>query len=579
MGQILLENKAQLGQLLLARGVVSEEQVATALAEQREKGHRKLLGELLVEMGYCTENQIASALAEAYGVPYAQMTPKICDAKAVEILPREFLEAHIVLPLFRVHDMLTVAVSEPTNVFLIDEIERISGCRVQVVCSTTKDIKATLQTYLPAANVFVIDDIIDEQGLEEFTLIENITQDIGDLEEVAGQSPVVKLVNYLLYNAVRENASDIHIEPGDKKLRVRYRVDGKLYEKMRPPYQMHSAIVSRVKIMAELDIAQRRLPQDGGIHVLVEGRPIDLRVSVMPGTFGEKVVVRVIDPQKILYNLEALGFTYENLRRFRQVIQSPNGVVLVTGPTGSGKNTTLYAALAELNNEEVNICTVEDPVECNMPAINQFQVNTSVGFQFSTALRSLLRQDPDIIMVGEIRDDETASIAVQAALTGHLVLSTLHTNDAPGAVTRLLDLGVAPYLLSASLKGVLAQRLVRRICSNCKSQYDPPASIRRIVEAQGGEVGTYYRGVGCKKCRNTGYAGRIAIHELLVPDDEISEMINERISAKKLRAKALEKGMLPLHSDGIEKVKAGIVSIDEVLRTAVIDGPMLSGLT
>jgi len=579
MGQILLENKAQLGQLLLARGVVNEEQVERALAEQREKGHRKLLGELLVEMGYCTDNQIASALAEAYGVPYAQVSPKICDAKAVEILPREFLEAHIVLPLFRVHDMLTVAVSEPTNVFLIDEIERISGCRVQVVCSTTKDIKATLQTYLPAANVFVIDDIIDEQGLEEFTLIENITQDIGDLEEVAGQSPVVKLVNYLLYNAVRENASDIHIEPGDKKLRIRYRVDGKLYEKMRPPYQMHSAIVSRVKIMAELDIAQRRLPQDGGIHVLVEGRPIDLRVSVMPGTFGEKVVVRVIDPQKILYNLEALGFTYENLRRFRQVIQSPNGVVLVTGPTGSGKNTTLYAALAELNNEEVNICTVEDPVECNMPAINQFQVNTSVGFQFSTALRSLLRQDPDIIMVGEIRDDVTASIAVQAALTGHLVLSTLHTNDAPGAVTRLLDLGVAPYLLSASLKGALAQRLVRRICSNCKTQYDPPASLRRIVETEGGEVTTYYRGVGCKKCRNTGYAGRIAIHELFVPDDEISEMMNERISTKKLRAKALEKGMLPLHYDGIEKVKAGIVSIDEVLRTAVIDGPILSDLT
>jgi type IV pilus assembly protein PilB len=579
MSQILLENKAQLGQLLLARGVVSEEQIEKALAEQQDKGHRKLLGELLVEMGHCTDNQIASALAEAYGVPYAQVSPKICDPKAVEILPREFLEAHIVLPLFKVHDVLTVAVSEPTNVFLIDEIERVSGCRVQVACSTAKDIKATLQTYLPAANVFVIDDIIDEEGLGEFTLIENITQDIGNLEEVAGQSPVVKLVNYLLYNAVRENASDIHIEPGDKKLRIRYRVDGKLYEKIRPPHQMHPAIVSRIKIMAELDIAQRRLPQDGGIHVLVEGRPIDLRVSVMPGTFGEKVVVRVIDPQKILYNFEALGFTYDNLRRFRQVIQTPNGVVLVTGPTGSGKNTTLYAALAELSNEEVNICTVEDPVECNMSGINQFQVNTSVGFAFSTALRSLLRQDPDIIMVGEIRDDATASIAVQAALTGHLVLSTLHTNDAPGAVTRLLDLGVAPYLLSASLKGVLAQRLVRRICSNCKTQYDPPASIRRVVDAEGGEVTAYYRGVGCKKCRNTGYAGRIAIHELLVPDDEISEMINERISAKKLRTKALEKGMLPLYHDGIEKVKAGIVSIEEILRTAVVDGPVISELT
>ncbi len=574
MGQILLENKAQLGQLLLARGVATEEQIERALAEQRDKGHRKLLGELLVEMGYCTENQIASALAEAYGVPYAQVSPKICDAKAIETLPREFLEAHIVLPLFKVHDVLTVAVSEPTNVFLIDEIERLSGCRVQVVCSTSKDIKATLQTHLPAANVFVIDDIIDDEGLEEFTLIESITQDISNLEEVAGQSPVVKLVNYLLYNAVRENASDIHIEPDDKKLRVRYRVDGKLYEKMRPPYQMHPAVVSRIKIMAELDIAQRRLPQDGGIHVLVEGRPIDLRVSVMPGNFGEKVVIRVIDPQKILYNLEALGFTYDNLLRFRQVIQVPNGVVLVTGPTGSGKNTTLYAALVELNNEEVNICTVEDPVECNISGINQFQVNTTVGFAFSTALRSLLRQDPDIIMVGEIRDEPTANIAVQAALTGHLVLSTLHTNDAPGAVTRLLDLGVAPYLISASLKGVLAQRLVRRICPNCKTEYEPPASIRRIIESENEQVEKFYRGVGCRKCRNTGYAGRIAMHELFIPDDETSEMINERISAKKLRTKALEKGMVPLQYDGIAKVKAGIVCIEEVLRTAVVDAPL-----
>ena len=558
----------QLGQLLLARGVVTAEQVEKALAEQKEKGHRKLLGELLVEMNYCTENQIASALAEAYEVPYAQVSPKICDAKTLEILPREFLEDHIVLPLFKVYDVLTVAVSEPTNVFLMDEIERLSGCKVQVVCATTKDIKATLQTYLPEANVFVIDDIIDEEGLDDFTLIETITEDISNLEEVAGQSPVVKLVNYLLYNAVRENASDIHIEPDDKKLRVRYRVDGKLYEKIRPPYQMHSAIVSRIKIMAELDIAQRRLPQDGGIHVLMEGRPIDLRVSVMPGNFGEKVVIRIIDPQKTLFNLESLGFTYENLRQFRDVIQSPNGIVLVTGPTGSGKNTTLYAALAELNNEEVNICTVEDPVECNMAGINQFQVNEGAGFRFSTALRSLLRQDPDIIMVGEIRDADTANIAVQAALTGHLVLSTLHTNDAPGAVTRLLDLNVAPYLVSASLIAVLAQRLVRKICPNCKTEYEPPTSIRKAVESLNGEVEKFYRGVGCKKCRNTGYAGRIAVHELFVPDEEIIEMISERAALKKLRDKALQKGMVPLQLDGIEKIKAGIISIEEVLRTA-----------
>jgi type IV pilus assembly protein PilB len=554
MSQIAVENKMQLGQLLLARGVVTNEQIEQALAEQKEKGHRKLLGELLVEMGYCTENQIASALAEGYGVPYAQVSPKICDTKAIEILPREFLEEYVVLPLFKVHDVLTVAVSEPTNVFLIDEIERISGCKVQIVCSTSNDIKATLQTYLPAANVFVIDDIIDDEGLDDFTLIENITQDISDLEEVAGQSPVVKLVNYLLYNAVRENASDIHIESDDKKLRVRYRVDGRLYEKLCPPYQMHAAIVSR--------------PQDGGIHVLVEGRPIDLRVSVMPGNFGEKVVIRIIDPQKVLFNLESLGFTYGNLQLFRKVIQSPNGIVLVTGPTGSGKNTTLYAALVELNSEEVNICTVEDPVECNIEGINQFQVSEGAGFEFSSALRSLLRQDPDIVMVGEIRDKATANIAVQAALTGHLVLSTLHTNDAPGAVTRLLDLGVAPYLLSASLIAVLAQRLVRKICPNCKTEYEPPISIRKVVEKSGIETKEFYRGVGCKKCRNTGYVGRIAVHELFVPNEEILEQINERQSLKKLREKAIENGMVCLQSDGIEKVKAGIISIEEVLRTA-----------
>jgi type IV pilus assembly protein PilB len=568
MSQIAVENKMQLGQLLLARGIVTAEQIEKALTEQKEKGHRKLLGELLVEMNYCTENQIASALAEAYSVPYAQVSPKICDAKTLEILPREFLEEHTVLPLFKVYDVLTVAVSEPTNVFLMDEIERISGCKVQVVCATTKDIKATLQTYLPAANVFVIDDIIDDEGLDDFTLIENIAEDISNLEEVAGQSPVVKLANYLLYNAVRENASDIHIEPDDKKLRVRYRVDGKLYEKMHPPYQMYSAIVSRIKIMAELDIAQRRLPQDGGIHVLMEGRPIDLRVSVMPGNFGEKVVVRIINPQKVLFNLESLGFAYENLQRFRELIQSPNGIVLVTGPTGSGKNTTLYAALAELNSEEVNICTVEDPVECNMVSINQFQVNDSAGFQFSTALRSLLRQDPDIIMVGEIRDEATANIAVQAALTGHLVLSTLHTNDAPGAVTRLMDLNVAPYLVSASLIAVLAQRLIRKICPACKTEYEPPASIKKVAEKLGGSIEKFYRGVGCKKCRNTGYVGRIAIHELFVPNEKIMDMISERASLKKLRDKALQNGMVPLQSDGIEKVKAGIVSIDEILRTA-----------
>jgi type IV pilus assembly protein PilB len=570
MMQSSIQTKLPLGQVLLNHGVVSQDQIDTALEKQKTQGHSRLLGELLVELGFCTENQIAAALAEAYGVPYAQITPRLCDPEAFELLTREFLEEHVVLPMFKIFDTLTVAVSEPANVFVIDEIRRLTDCRVQVVCATARDIRATLQTYLPAANVFVIDEIIDDAALENFSMIENLPEDITDLEEVAGQSPVVKLVNYMIYSAVHENASDIHIEPDEKILRVRYRVDGRLYDKMRPPYQMHAAIVSRIKIMADLDIAQRRLPQDGSIHVLVQSRPIDLRVSVMPGTYGEKVVIRVIDFRKMLTNLESLGFGYENLTLFKKVISRPNGIVLVTGPTGSGKNTTLYAALSELNNEQVNICTVEDPVECNIHGINQFEVHDGAGFNFASALRSLLRQDPDIIMVGEIRDRDTANIAVQAALTGHLVLSTLHTNDAPGAVTRLMDLGVAPYLVSASLIAVLGQRLVRKICPNCKDQYEPPHSIRKTIEKWTGTTPAFFRGIGCKKCRNTGYSGRIAIHELFVPNDRILDMITQSVPLKTLYGAAVENGMVPLHLDGIQKIAAGITTIDEILRAATV---------
>ncbi len=563
--------RRQLGAILQKRGIVTAEQIEEVISQQGDNGHKKLLGELLVEKGYCLENDIASALAEAYGVPYAHVSPKICDPNMIEILPRDFLEEHCVLPLFKVDNVLTVAVSEPTDVFLIDEIERISNCTVQVVCATAKDIQATLQAYMPASNVFVIDDIIDETGLEDFSLIENISEDITNLEEVAGQSPVVKLVNYLICNAVNENASDIHIEPDNKKLRVRYRVDGRLYEKIRPPHQMLSAIVSRIKIMAELDIAQRRMPQDGGIHVMVNGRPIDLRVSVMPGNFGEKVVVRIIDAKRVLFNLEALGFSYENLKMLKEKIHLPNGIILVTGPTGSGKNTTLYAILAELNNEEVNICTVEDPVEANMPGINQFGVNETAGFTFASALRSLLRQDPDVVMIGEIRDHETANIAVQAALTGHLVLSTLHTNNAPGAINRLIDLGVAPYLAGASLVGVLAQRLVRKICSNCKEEYEPAISIRKMVEKTLGTDAKFYRGIGCKKCRNTGYIGRIAVHEFLIPTLDVQGLIAEHASLSKIRELAIKSGMKSLRYDGLHKVNAGITTIDEILRVTTAE--------
>ena len=555
----------QLGQLLIRQGSLTAEQLDKALGAQKADNNTKLLGEVLIEGAICTEEQVLRALAEGYGVPFSRISPRVCDPKVIDVLPREFLEKHTVLPLFKVHNRLSMAVTEPANVFLLEEVGRLTNCEILVVCATAKDIRATLETHLPSANIFVIDDIFDgEPG--ELSLLEDKPEDIVDMSQAAEGSPVIKLVNYLIFHAVREGASDIHVEPDDNALRIRFRVDGSLYEKLRPPVKMLPAISSRIKIMAGLDISERRLPQDGGIHVLMDGRPVDLRVSTIAGKNGEKIVVRVIDNRNILVNLEKLGFDYEMLKLWRQVVNAPNGIVLVTGPTGSGKSTTLYSVLKELNNDEVNICTVEDPVEFNLAWINQFQVNEKIGFTFSAALRSLLRQDPDIIMLGEIRDPETARIAVQAALTGHLVLSTLHTNDAPTAVTRLVNIGVEPYLVAASMVAALAQRLVRKICTNCKEPYDPPANIRRAVERAAGEVETFYHGVGCAKCRNSGFSGRIGIYELLVPDDAMRDKITSSPNINELRAMAAQSGMVALRDDGMAKVKAGITTVEEVLR-------------
>ncbi len=554
-----------MGQLLIKRGAITPEQLEEALEHQRTAGNNLLLGEVLQKLGHCTEEQIMAALAEGYGVPFAHVSPKVTDPKVTEVLPWEFLEKHTIVPLFKIRDRLTLAMSEPSNVFLIEEISRLAGCEVLVVCAPAKDIKATLEAHLPAANVFVIDDILDDEDAE-LSLVEEKIEDISDIEAAAEGSPIIKLVNYLIYSAVRDGASDIHIEPHDNVLRIRYRVDGNLYEKLRPPFKMAPAIVSRIKIMAGLDIAERRLPQDGGVHVLMDKHPVDLRISTLSGQFGEKVVIRIIDNRSVLVNLEKLGFSYEMLKGWRKAISAPNGIVLVTGPTGSGKSTTLYSVLKELNNDTVNICTVEDPVEFNLQNINQFQVNERIGFTFASALRSLLRQDPDIIMVGEIRDEETARIAVQAALTGHLVLSTLHTNSAPGTVSRLVNTGVEPYLISASLVAVLAQRLVRKICTNCKEPYDPPASIRRAVERMAGEVEVFYSGHGCTKCRDTGYTGRIGIYELLVPNDEMREKMVTNISVTELYNFAVQIGMITLRQDGMEKVKAGITTVEEIFR-------------
>jgi type IV pilus assembly protein PilB len=559
--------KLQFGELLVEHGALTQEDLDKALEYQRESGNVLLLGEVLLQKALCSEEDIMGALAAGYNVPFAKISPRVADPRIMEILPRDFLEKHTVLPLFKVRNRLILAVNEPANVFLIEEVERLTGLEVCVVCSTSRDIRATLETHLPSANIFVIDDIFDDtDAAGELSLVEEKIEDITDLETAAEGSPVIKLVNYLVYSAVRDGASDIHIEPDESSLRVRFRVDGRLYEKLRPPHKMLPAISSRIKIMAGLDISERRLPQDGGIHVLMDSRPIDLRVSTLAGQFGEKIVIRIIDNRNVLVNLEKLGFAYEMLKAWRRVIDSPNGIVLVTGPTGSGKSTTLYSVLRELNSDDVNICTVEDPVEFNLGGINQFQVNEKIGFSFAAALRSLLRQDPDIIMLGEIRDNETARIAVQAALTGHLVLSTLHTNDAAGAITRLLNVGVEPYLVSASLMGVLAQRLVRKICTNCKEPYDPPINIRRAVERVAGEVEVFYRGKGCPKCRNTGFMGRIGIYELLVPNEEIRELCTRSASVAQIHDVGRQTGMITLREDGMAKVKAGITTVEEVFR-------------
>jgi type IV pilus assembly protein PilB len=555
-----------LGQLLLAKGLIQQDQLEAALEEQKRSGHQKLLGELLVEMRICTEDQIVEALAQAYSVPYARVSPKIADPKVIQVLPKEFLEKHQTLPLYLVEGVLTVAVSEPANVFLLEEIERLSGYQVQVVAATARDIKSTLQAYLPTDKVFVIDDIIEEVEPEEFNVIEQPIQDVVNLEAAAGDSPVIKLVNYIIYNAVKEGASDIHVEPGEGSLRIRYRIDGCLTEKLRPPHQMHAAVASRIKIMAGLDISERRLPQDGGIHVMMEKRPVDLRVSTMPGKHGEKVVIRVIDNEKASVNLEKLGFEYDTLKAWRKLINVPNGIVLVTGPTGSGKSTTLYASLQELNRGDVNICTVEDPIEYALTGVNQFQVNEKAGFTFANALRALLRQDPDILMVGEVRDTETAKLATQAALTGHLVLSTLHTNDAPGAITRLYNLGIEPYLVGATLVGVMAQRLVRKLCQHCKESYVPGVNEKRQIERLAGNVETLFKARGCPRCRNLGFSGRIGIYELLVPDDAMIEIISQGGTLNDLRDIAKKQGMVTLRGDGMEKVKAGITTLEEIYR-------------
>lgn len=563
-----LPSRPRLGDLLVRRGFLTAEQLQDALRLQNEGERTKLLGELLVDKEFCTEEQVLECLAVEFQLPFVRLEARLFDPKIVELLPRDFIEKHVVLPLFKVRDTLTVAVAEPSDVFLLDRLKAVARCDVQLAIASARDIRRTLQTYLPDSQVFVIDDIIDDVQGETVELIEESIDDIVSVTELAGQSPIIRLVNFIIYSAVKEGASDIHIEPTERQIRVRLRVDGALHKALELPGHIAPAVASRIKIMASLDISERRLPQDGRIHVMMEGRSIDLRVSTLPMTFGEKTVIRILDNRNIPLTLSQLGFSSENLDRFQQNINRPNGIVLVTGPTGSGKSTTLYAALNTVSTIEKNICTVEDPVEFQLQLINQFQVNERVGLTFASVLRSLLRQDPDILMVGEIRDAETARIAIQAALTGHLVFSTLHTNDACSAVTRLVNMGVEGYLIGASLNAVLAQRLCRRICAKCKQAYEPPKAMKLIVQQMGLEINEFYRGTGCARCRNTGYTGRIAIHELLVLDDALRETINHSATLQSVTEHARRNGMIPLRYDGLRKVKEGLTTIEEVLQAS-----------
>jgi type IV pilus assembly protein PilB len=556
----ILERKP-LGQILVGRGTVANEVVERALEEQRRTNHQRLIGEILLDLRACTEEQVFEALGESYGVPFARITVRLADPAIVRQFSTGFLEKHVVLPLFLVEGTLTVAVSEPANLFLVEEIERLAGHPVQIVAATARDIRATLKslTSSGAADALAasVEESTPEIAPEKFTLLESSLPD----------SPVIKLLHHLLYSAVIDGASDVHIEPGDAVLRVRFRIDGRLAERLRPPMPMHSPIVASLKAMAGIDPAESRVPCDGRIQALVEKRAIDLHVTTMPGRFGEKVVVRIIDNDKAAAaRLEKLGFGYDTLKQWRKLIALPSGVLLVTGPAGNGKTLTLYASLQAINSPQVNLCTIEDPVQSALHGVNQFEVNENAGFTFPIALRAALRQDPDAVMVGELREPETARIVTQAALTGHLVFSMLHTPDAPSAFTRLLNLGVEPYLVGGSVAGVLAQRLVRKLCQTCKEPYAPTLAERRQLEKFGDPVDTLFRPRGCPRCRQLGYHGRVGIHELLAMDDALAGRITQGAPLSELRSLARSVGAKTLRADGIEKVKAGITTLEEVYR-------------
>jgi len=565
-----------LGRILIKMGKVTRVQVSEALELQKKK--RGPLGKLLIEMGYVSEADVNRALAAQVGMASITLANIDVEKKVIDLIPAQMAQTYRIVPTDydAETNTLAVALASPDNFQATDDLKTLMGFNVVARITTPEDMSAALDRYYPEESAQTINDLIGEIGADDdLAKFANRGEsiDLDELRQMAESNPVKKLVNLVLLQAIRDAASDIHFEPFEDEFKMRYRIDGVLFEMVPPPKYVAMAIASRIKVMANLDIAERRLPQDGRIELLVEGRPVDLRVSVLPTMFGESVVLRVLDRAHVNLNLEQLGLREDDLNVSRQLIQRPHGIVIVTGPTGCGKTTTLYSAMRELNTPEVKILTTEDPVEYDIDGMIQCQVKPDIGLTFARCLRSFLRQDPDIILVGEIRDLETAQISVQASLTGHLVFTTLHTNDAPSSIARLLDLGLEPFLVTATLEAIVAQRLVRRVCQNCKEEYHPSErelmQLSLIPEDVAGRL--LYYGKGCDYCNNTGYRGRVGLFEIMLLDEELKELIMKHASTNVLRQEARKRGMRTLREAGLLSLYDGVTTIDEVVRETLAE--------
>jgi type IV pilus assembly protein PilB len=561
---------ARIGDLLVAQGVLSAEQLQRALAEQKASG--QMLGEMLVAQGVISTAVLVEALAKCLGIPGCQLRHGLVDPTLLKLIGAEEAERLVALPMFKVRDTLTVAMAQPQSLPAIDRLQQLTGCKIRPVLALDSNIREFIKKY--SGGEVSVDAFLTSLGDSQVEVVEREAVDEGpvtDLDKMVTGSPIINLVNVALMTAIRDRASDIHIEPDKRGTRVRYRIDGLLRDLMKPPQGMHAAIVSRVKVIGKMDIAEKRLPQEGRVRIVAEGREIDLRVSSMPTLLGEKIVMRILDKENLKVRMEELGFRREALLTFQRMLRQPHGLVLVTGPTGSGKTTTLYSALDLLRSPERNIITIEDPVEYQLDLVNQIQVQEAIGLSFAKALRSILRQDPDVIMVGEIRDEETARVAVQAALTGHMVLATLHTNDAPGAVARLLDMNVESYLLSSALTGVVAQRLCRKICESCAIKYYPDEHALLGAGLIGKQGRAFRKGAGCTRCHDSGYRGRLGIYEVMEVTPELRPMIHRAAPTHELRDKLRQVGGLALREEGALIALEGKSSLEEILSVTHTD--------